>query len=397
MTIQEAKRLLIKYRKGQCSPEEEEIIRQWYQSLLDEERGASEAEPGETDPTEARGTDPMEAGGIDLLGARLKAKIDLEIEAGDRTVALVRKWPRWAAAAILLAGLGSAGYWWLGNKGKGHLPAAVSSVLGKTDIGPGGNKAILKLGNGTMIALSGAGQDTLIRQGAGRLAAIGNGRVVCKATGAVGTSPENNIITTPRGGQYQVVLPDGTGVWLNAESSLTFPTAFTGGVRQVTVTGEAYFEVAGKRGQPFEVLANGVKVEVLGTHFNINAYDDEPAVKTTLLEGAVKVRNGNGAEVLRPGEEAVVAGSAIQVETADVDQAVAWKNGFISFKSAGIKTIMRAVEKWYDVSVAYKGNLPDRTFTGEISRTANLSELLRILEVNNIHFDVEGKKIIVSP
>ena len=392
MTIQEAKKLLIKYREGRCSPEEETLILQWYQSLLDEE-----APPA------------LDREDIDEIGARLRANITARLEeeafpgepelgwqvTGGQALPVrhVPMWPRWAAAICLTVLVGT-GYWWLTGR---HRPeASVPFGLVKKDIGPGGNKAVLTLGDGSVIDLSGRGGDTLIRQGTAQLATAGNGKLTYRVKGA-GNIAGTNTITTPRGGQYQVVLPDGTEVWLNAASSLTFPTVFTGATRQVTLKGEAYFQVAPQRRQPFEVLTGETSVQVLGTHFDINAYNDEPVQKTTLLEGSIRVCNGGQSALLHPGQEAVIAGASMHVGAGDPDLAVAWKNGFISFRGADIQTIMRMIEKWYDVSVSYQGNIPDRTFTGEISRSANLSELLRVLQANNIHFNVEEKKIIVSP
>jgi ferric-dicitrate binding protein FerR (iron transport regulator) len=223
----------------------------------------------------------------------------------------------------------------------------------------------------------------------------------------VGKSQEKtvyNTVSTRRGGQFQVVLPDGSKVWLNTVSSLRFPTAFTGTERVVELTGEAYFEVEKNAAQPFRVHVStagdkGMDVRVLGTQFNVMAYENEAEIRTTLLEGAVKVMQGDKGKVLAPGQQAKLnrLGGLVLDENADVELAMAWKNGFTSFKSADIRSIMRQVERWYDIDVAYEGDVPDRTFSGGISRDANLSELIRLLEVSKIHFRMDGRRLTVTP
>ena len=208
---------------------------------------------------------------------------------------------------------------------------------------------------------------------------------------------EYNILKTPRGGQYSVVLSDGTKVWLNAASSLGYPAVFTGSERTVDLEGEAYFEVAGKKDAPFHVKVKGKpEILVLGTSFNVMAYPDEPFTSTTLLEGTVKT----GTRILKPGQQAqaVDSQSVVRVVTdVDVESITAWKNGETSFENASIQEIMRAISRWYDVEIAYKGNIPDKRFIGGLPRDTQLSALLHVLEQNGIHFTVEGKKITVTP
>src|SRR6185312_1588485 len=195
-------------------------------------------------------------------------------------------------------------------------------------------------------------------------------------------------------------LSDGSKVWLNAESAITFPTAFTGNERKVTIKGEAYFEVAHDASKPFQVTVNGMQVQVLGTHFNINAYEDDDYIKTTLLQGSVKVTKGNESVLIAPGEQAKVnnASGDIKIKKdVDLDEAVAWKNGFFYFSHADLQTVLRQFSRWYDVDVEYEGVLPKRLFEGKIQRSLNLSEALRILETNDVHFKIMGKKIEVTP
>jgi ferric-dicitrate binding protein FerR (iron transport regulator) len=208
-----------------------------------------------------------------------------------------------------------------------------------------------------------------------------------------------NTIQTPRGGQYQVILPDGTKVWLNAASSLTYPTAFTGGDRAVQLRGEAYFEVAGNKEKPFKVMVGNMQVNVLGTHFNVMAYEDENAIQTTLLEGAVQVTNGGVSHLLKPGQEGRLdrSSDAFRLLDVDADEAVAWKNGVFQFGGISIETVMRQIVRWYDVDVEYQGRTNEH-FRGTISRSANASEVFKMLELTGaVHFTIDGKKVIVKP
>jgi len=230
-----------------------------------------------------------------------------------------------------------------------------------------------------------------------------DGQVVYKSASALPSATVSyNTITTPRGGQYKVVLPDGSEVVLNSMSSLKFPTAFSKNERLVSLTGEGYFEIKRNEKAAFKVNVNGKQVvEVLGTHFNIMAYDDEPLIKTTLLEGSVhiSVNKSDSGLILKPGQQALqsASGELNMKELSDPDQMVAWKNGLTSFSKSDIKSIMRQVARWYDVEIEYRPGVPNRSFSGDISRSSSISSLLKILELNDIHFVVEGKKIIVMP
>ncbi len=315
-----------------------------------------------------------------------------------------------AAAAVLLL-LSTAAYFQFFRRPSGRnvmasTPAAVGKT-GKIDVpAPSGANAILTLADGSTVALDSVKNGDLTRQGDAQVQKANAGRLVYNA---LSREPEPakvvyNTVSTRRGGAFQIVLPDGTKVWLNTVSSLRFPTAFTGAERVVELTGEAYFEVEKNAAAPFRVHVNssdhqGMDVRVLGTHFNVMAYDNEGEIKTTLLEGAVKVMKDDKSSLLAPGQQVNLDREGIfhRDENADVDLAMAWKNGFTSFKSADIRSIMRQVERWYDIDVVYAGDVPDRTFSGGISRDANLSELIRLLEVSKIHFNIEGRKLTVTP
>ena len=259
---------------------------------------------------------------------------------------------------------------------------------------PGRDNAILTLSDGTTIVLDSAANGTLAKEGAMQIAKQ-NGQISYTGT-AKAAVPVYNTISTARGNQYQVVLADGSNVWLNAASSIRFPAAFSGSERRVQITGEAYFEVAHNAAAPFKVDVNGMEITVLGTHFNVNAYSDEASVKTTLLEGAVKLAKGTAAGVLKPGQQAALGNDgkfAIRSDV-DLDETVAWKNGVFIFNRRSLQNIMRQISRWYDVEVVYEGN-PGGTFSGVVSRQENISQVLKIMEVNGVRFKLDGRKIIV--
>jgi transmembrane sensor len=330
------------------------------------------------------------------------ARIENSLQKETFPSAKIRKMPQrwWAAAAILLL-IASGSYFFLNRQ---HSKTPVASVKDKiliNDAAPGGNKAILTLANGSKIILSNAKNGALTQQGNTKVVKLEDGKLAYQSGETnVPVAVEYNSVSTPRGGQYQLTLSDGSKVWLNAESEITFPTAFTGKERKVAIKGEAYFEVTHDASKPFQVTVNGMEVQVLGTHFNINAYDDDNYIKTTLLEGSVKVTKGNESVLIVPGEQAKVSSSTDVIKIkkdADLDEAVAWKNGFFYFSHAGLQTVLHEFSRWYDVDVEYEGVLPQRVFEGKIQRSLNLSEVLKILETNDVHFKIEGKKIVVTP
>jgi transmembrane sensor len=306
----------------------------------------------------------------------------------------------WAAAAIFLALL-CAGWYLLRHETPEKHNLSNRQTPVPKDISPGGHHATLILANGSSILLdtarngflAGQGGSTVLKQDSGQLAYRRN---TMARNG--GEKTDYNILQIPRGGEFSLVLSDGTKVWLNSASSLRYPTAFSSDTRSVELSGEGYFEVAKSKIPFYVVMRDHSQVEVLGTHFNIMVYTDEPYIATTLLEGRVKVTRGNISQIINPGEQAKIIYGSIQVlHEVDVENAVAWKNGRILFKDADIETIMRLVSRWYNVDVEYTGIVKHRSISGGISRNANLSELLKILELNNIHFTIEGKKIKVNP
>lgn len=311
---------------------------------------------------------------------------------------------KWMAAAVAFLGVFVAIY--LINQ-RPVQPLAIIKNQSKplnNDALPGGDKAVLTLANGAQIVLDSAHNGQLARQGGTIIGKTANGQLVYDATKSVGDNHSStlalNTITTPRGGQYTVVLPDGTKVWLNAASSLRFPASFTGKERNVELNGEGYFEVAKNAAKPFKVKVNKLEVEVLGTHFNIMAYKDEPKIETILIEGSVKIKNGTAEALLKPGQEALAGqkDTYLKVQQANIEEAMAWKNGYFLFNAENIQSIMRKISRWYDMDVVYVGNVENKDFDGTVSRFKNVSEVLKMLELTDaIHFKVEEGRIIVMP
>jgi transmembrane sensor len=310
-------------------------------------------------------------------------------------VILHHKWFKYAIAASVTIFIGIAAYFFTSHHTDTQTLAA--------DFNPGGNKAILTLSNGSTIILDNAKNGQLTSQGGTVVNKTNDGEIIYDASQfpqtETGAKPAYNTISTPKGGQYKVVLADGTRAWLNSVSSISFPTAFHGKDRQVEITGEVYFEVAKNKKKPFLVKAANQLVEVLGTHFNINSYDDEPDIKTTLLEGSVQIRqlNSNFSALLHPGQQAVNRSSGpILVQHVDIEQVIAWKNGMFQINDASIATLMRQASRWYNVDIEYEGKVPDRKFSGKIKRDVKASEFLQMLSYFNLHFSVEGQKIIIK-
>lgn len=307
----------------------------------------------------------------------------------------IRYWSA-AAAVILLIALTSL---FLYNKQAIKAPVAKYNAP-VHQVKPGGNKAVLTLADGTEITLDSTGNGAIANQGNMQVIKLDSGQLAYN----MGKGPKDGIVsyntlTTPRGGQFQIILPDGTKVWLNAASSLRYPTAFTGKERNVQLTGEAYFEVAKKNGMPFTVGVKDMQVRVLGTHFNIMAYQDESAIRTTLLEGAVRVQHGTKEMQLTPGQQAQLkpSGEMALLKDVDLEETVAWKNGYFQFERESLLGVMRQISRWYDADISYEGKVPDREFGGKIERSSSIDEVLKVLELSNVHFRIEQKKITVIP
>ncbi|HEY4147340.1 MAG TPA: FecR domain-containing protein [Chitinophagaceae bacterium] len=381
MTDKEAKELLIKYAAGQCTEEEKALLHAWYLSYAkDSSISLSEEE-------------------IELAVKEIWETLPAQDRHKRRT--RVRYMVRAAAAVVIFA----AAALYLFLPGSSHKPA--SQGIYADDIAPGGNKAILTLADGSKINLSDAHLGHLDKTGPVKIVKAKDGQIVYDKPRQAASKLQiaYNLVTTPRGGQYQVILPDGSLAWLNAASSIRFPTEFSGQTRKVEISGEVYFEVAkkmdratGKR-QPFIVGTNSQQVEVLGTHFNINAYGNEDATRTTLLEGSVKISAlpSKATRILKPGQQSAVSAAGLQIASADTALAIAWKNGEFQFDQADIKDVMRQAERWYNVDVEYQGMPKGKKFVGTISRNLPASKFLNILSYTGVKFKIEGKKIIVFP
>jgi len=307
----------------------------------------------------------------------------------------------WLAAAVILT-ITSIGLLFL----KDYQPATPQKVTAKTsifhDVKPGTNKALLTLEDGKQIALNDMSTGTVLKQGHIAVVKQKNGLLQYQVTSNAGSAQnlpvEYNTISTPVGGEYSVVLPDGSKVWLNAASSLKFPTAFNGNERRVELTGEGYFEIAKNKHKPFKVKFNNEEVEVLGTHFNIMAYQDDAVTRTTLLEGSVSISKNNVKKVLVPGQQAIggLQAAGFSIKEVSTEEAVAWKNGLFLFRNENIRSIMKKIARWYNIDVYYQGTLANQEFGGRVSKSKNLSEILKNLELTGtIHFKVDGRRVTV--
>lgn len=318
---------------------------------------------------------------------------------------------RVAAAVIALVAI-SVGIYLGYNEISNRQVPAEQAHKSQQDVLPGGNKAVLTLGNGRVINLNAAASGAVANQGGMQVIKLDSGQLAYRAAdrSASPDEVEYNTLATPRGGQYQLILPDGSKVWLNAASSIRFPTAFMGKKREVEISGEVYFEIAENARMPFIVKKGDMKVQVLGTHFNVKAYDDEVKTKVTLLEGKVKVTSGNGGSaVLKHGQQAILQrfqnGSGqpttqkISVkEEVDLEEIMAWKEGLFVFRNDDLISIMQRLQRWYDIHLEYESNDASAShFTGTISRDADLSKVLKMLELTGgVHFEIKDKTIIIK-
>jgi hypothetical protein len=302
-----------------------------------------------------------------------------------------------AVAAIFLLLLGSGMFWYINASRKEAFPAArITNPAFKNDVMPGVNGATLTLASGTQLSLNNGGN--------GVVAQLGNSQIIAShgVLSYLGTDKYEamgyNTLATHRGQQFSLRLSDGSAVVLDAGSSITYPVTFKGNERSVEINGQAWFEIAKDAARPFFVKKGNKRVEVLGTQFNVHAYDDEVDSRITLVEGSIRVDNGTASNMLTPGQQAVLSNTSSgirMVVNADVDEAIAWKNGQFEFRSSAIDQVLRDAARWYDIEIEYSGEKPTDTFTGGINRAATLTELLSILEMSNVHFKLEGRKLTV--
>lgn len=333
------------------------------------------------------------------LEASMKKTIWSKIKFRQKPASVISILRRYAAAAAVLLVFLSVYFIYNSNRKQPALTQIVTQQQRfKNDVPPGTDKAILTLADGSTIVLDDEDNGTLSTQGSTKVLKF-NGKVSYQTLQKSSQEILYNTISTPRGGQYQVVLPDGSSVWLNAASSIRFPTVFQGNTRKVEVTGEAYFEITKDKLKPFIVSVNKSEIEVLGTHFNVMAYQEEAMLRTTLLEGSVKFVNGSTTKILMPGQQSQLKkdGVVAVASSVNVDDVMAWKNGIFHFEGEDIGTVTRQLSRWYDVEVEYRKKVND-LFYAEMPRNTKLSDALKALELTGkVHFEIDGKKIIVHP
>lgn len=368
-----------KYIAGTASGEERLKLESWYNNQLNQNTLTGEKQIDEDEQVE--------------VGEKIFNKINQQIDQQEKKRPN-RYFYRIAVAASLIAVLG---FGWFILRGRTDLKKINKSA---NLIKPGGNKAFLTLANGTKINLDQALNGTIAKQEGIQITKTADGQLVYTILENKSTlaKPGFNTISTPAGGQYQVTLPDGTKVWLNALSSLKYPTAFTGKFRMVELTGEGYFEVAKNKNKPFKLKTSKQEISVLGTHFNVSAYADDDEIKTTLVEGGVAVKNFSplATGLLKPGQQAVFHDKGFKVSNVDVEEYIAWKNGFFMFNNEGIKEAMQKLARWYDVDIEYLGDFDGIYFGGSFSKHNNLQETLKILEsTDKFKFKIEGRRIKV--
>lgn len=328
---------------------------------------------------------------------KISARIDSPNEQSKQIVK--RSYRIWYAAASILIMI-AVGSFFIRRDKKAEMVSKVPGAT-KQDIRPGSNKAVLTLSTGEQIVLTEPHAGILAREGAAEIIKKENGELVYNLgdkTADHSAKPVYNTITVPRGGQYQLVLSDGSKVLLNAASSLTYPAEFNGRYRNVELKGEGYFEVAKNASKPFIVKANNVEVRVLGTHFNISAYSDDANITTTLVEGAVSMNKGKQTKLLAPGQQGISTYTIgeISVQPANIEQTMGWVKGYFVFKDLNIKEVMKIASRWYDIEVEYRGNVQSKKFGGTTSRFSNITELLDYMKITGgVNYKIEGRRVIL--
>jgi len=373
MNSENVKDILTRYHADHCTEAERHLVESW---ILH----------GNTDPLDFSDAQLLE----DLLDIRLHLERDFQAEKTTK-IYPVRKWLRYTAILVFIL---STGLWLFRNQWLNQERADTKDQI--ADIAPGGNKAILMLADGRTINLSEAQAGIVVGDG------------ITYADGSTLLSGEDapsqiQQLTTPKGGTYQVTLPEGTKVWLNSASTLTYPNRFADDERVVEIAGEAYFEVAKNHQKPFKVISKDQQLTVLGTAFNISAYSDETEVKTTLVEGSVRVTSAASYPdaVLTVGQQSILSSAGITVDDVEVAPFIGWKDGYFLFNGTELRDAMKQLSRWYDVDVVYEGNIPKTPFFGKISRNDTLAEVLEILKEGKVNFRIEKQadtnRLIVMP
>lgn len=389
MDIKQVIELLERFRSGTCTDQEKAILESWYLHYAKNSK-------------DVFSNDRLE---------QILKEIEVDLPPNqlyhEQSIFLIHPFftiKRIIAAAIILIVFSTGLYLYRSTEQQNEV-----LVEHKVDILPGGNKAILILADGSKIDLKGAENGLLATEGAIEIRKTSDGTLAYQSSlSLTKIFQHNNLMNTiiiPKGGTYKITLPDGSDVWLNSESSLSYPVAFIGDERKVELSGEAYFEITRDEQKPFRVHSNNQVVEVLGTQFNINTYEESGFIETTLVEGSVRVTQNysNGkpykTRLLKPGQQSLtnLFKPEIKIENVDIEKEIAWKNGFFKFKNTNIQNIMREIERWYDVKVQYEGKIPSEEFTGIISRDVEITKMLKILEQGGgVQFSVSGKRILVK-
>lgn len=390
--------LLQRYADKTCTPEERAQLMQLLQQSDNDEDLQNLIDQLITE-RETRFTMPEDAAEA-VLHTILQTGKTPVFPINDNGIKRINIWQRVAVAASIALLVSAGGWFWLSRTPSVDIVKTDIKPSKADDILPGGNKALLTLDDGSTIMLDSTSNGIVAQQGGVNILKRDNGQLAYDVVQKGSEKVVYNTLSTPRGGQYQLVLPDGSKVWLNSGSTIHYPTNFTGKERRIELSGEAYFEVVKNAAMPFKVNVIGkTEVEVLGTHFNINAYADEPAINTTLLEGSVRVTGleTHNTRLITPGQQAQVKADG-QIElnkTVNIDQVMAWKNGIFNFDDADLPTVLRQLSRWYDIDIVYEGAVPQREFGGKMQRDLNLSQILRILEKNNVHYRTEKQKLII--
>ncbi|TCC96548.1 FecR family protein [Pedobacter hiemivivus] len=371
MKNSKAEELYQKYRRDEATDEEAAWIESWYLAevsktkLLDEDLDYNNIE--------------------DRIWSKLEEQ---------RTVKSIRLWPRMIGITATVAIIGF-GIWFYTTQLEVHPKA---EILAHNDIGPGKTGATLTLANGRKIILSNAPTGAIAEEDGVVVTKSADGQLVYEIKNSATRTSKINTLSTANGETYKVILPDGSSVWLNATSSINYPANFAlAKKRIVQLKGEAYFEITQDKKHPFVVLSTGQEIEVLGTHFNINAYPNEANIKTTLLEGSVRISRKDKQQMLEPGQQAIASENGIAIRAVDTDEVIAWKDGYFEFVKSDIQTVMRQISRWYSVDVQYEGPISKETFTGRISRTKNISQILKMVESSNaVQVSIKGRRIMVK-
>ncbi len=407
MQSMDFKQLLDDYRNGKMNAEERAAFEQLLHSMESEQQLQQLLNDSLQSINPVQAEETQEYLYEQIKARYMREEIAVQPIADRQRVRLLNTaWFRYAAAVILVFGVTT--YFWFNNKKQEKPLTTTNNKQIQTDILPGHDGAILTLADGRQLLLDSLKNGVIATQN-GSQVELKDGSLAYNKSEQTTGGIIYNTMRTPRGRQFQLVLPDGTRVWLNAASSIKYPTVFTGSQRIVEIEGEAYFEVTplitkgGGKKLPFIVNirgGRGASIEVLGTHFNVNAYEDETSIKTTLLEGSVNVKSGVNAQssaTLKPGQQAVIAANSPLTinHSPDLVQVMAWKNGLFNFNGYDIKAVMREIGRWYDLDIVYEGEPEPEEMMGELQRNLTLSQVMKILQKIHVKYRIEGRKLIV--